>query len=246
MLRARGVDEAGPVEITLDRQFVGVVRVEIAAVPLRRRVQGWPVAQECDPPMAVGDEMLHRFPGCRAVGGQHGRRPDAAGGAVDEHDRYAALQLASQIRVVGACRHDDQAVDPAAQQPVHQLPLNVGVAVRACRQHQAPVGVGDLYHPGVDGRREGVAHVVEDNTEADGPPVPAAQRVGGVISLVPQLADGRPHPGPGLRRRSGFVIDHPRNRLEADTRTFRDVVHRRAVASLTGWARHPVLSQLDV
>ena len=54
MLRARGVDEAGPVEITPDRQSLGVVRVEIAAVPLRRRVQGWPVAEECDPPMARG------------------------------------------------------------------------------------------------------------------------------------------------------------------------------------------------
>jgi hypothetical protein len=115
MLRARGVDEAGPVEITLDRQFVGVVRVEIAAVPLRRRVQGWPVAQECDPPMAVGDQMLDRFPGCGAVGGHHGRRPDAACGPVHEHDRYAAIQLAAHVGVVGSCGHDCQAVDTPGQ-----------------------------------------------------------------------------------------------------------------------------------
>ncbi len=87
MLRARNVDEAGPVQITSDRQSVGVVGVEIAAAPLRRRVQGWPVAEEGDPSMAVGDEMLDRFPGCGAVGGHHRRRPDAACGAVDEHDR---------------------------------------------------------------------------------------------------------------------------------------------------------------
>ena len=86
----------------------------IAAQPLRGGEDVGPVAEEADPAVTGGDQMLDRRARPAGVVGHDGVGVDEAWRSVHERQRQPRGALAQQVRVVAHGAGDDQAVDARA------------------------------------------------------------------------------------------------------------------------------------
>jgi hypothetical protein len=95
----------------------------VAAKALDGAVDPAPVAEIGDAAVAGGEQMAGGRAGSAGVVGHHDVRVDVARRAVDEHERDAGVAVADEIAVVGPGGDDDQAVDAAREERLHELAL---------------------------------------------------------------------------------------------------------------------------
>ncbi len=109
-------------------------RLVVAAPALGRGEHRQAVAEEGDPAVAVGDQVLDRRARAAGVVAQHGVARHEARRAVDEHERGARLAVAQQVALVARAGHDHQPVHAARGERLGQLALALGPLVRASRR----------------------------------------------------------------------------------------------------------------
>ena len=91
------------------------------------------VADERDPVVAVREQVLDARARAAEVVEQDGVGLDAAGRAVEEHERGAGGELGLEVAVVGAGGDDQQRVDRAAQEAADELAARARGPPRSCR-----------------------------------------------------------------------------------------------------------------
>ena len=165
-----------------------------------------PCARRCSTARLAPPDVVEQD----AVGSQLPRR------AVDEDDGNAHVDLLGQEAVIAPGRHHQQSVHAPLDQRVDDLPLANAVLVGAGRdEHQAAIA-GHLLDGAGDGREEGVGHVLDD--QADGLAAAAAlEAAGDLVAPETELADGVADTGGRRGSNAGLAVDHPRDRLEADS-----------------------------
>ena len=187
-----GVVRAEPDQLLADRHAGGLEGVAVAGEALGRGEQVLGVADHGDAPVAVGEQVLDRAPRAAEVVEQHAVGLQAGRRAVEEDHR----RVAGQVGVLARGGHQQQRVDPAAQQRVHQLALALGVLLaRGGDQQVAALARGGLDRLG-DRRVERVGDVLDDQAEGGGGHA-LAERAGEVVALEAELVDGVADAGGG-------------------------------------------------
>lgn len=186
------------------------------------------VADEADPPVAVGDEVGHGVAGTAEVVGEDDVGVDPARRTVHEHRRHARLQLRLQITVVVTGRDDHETVHAPGAQRQHQFLLALGVLGAGAVDEQGAVGSGHLLHRAAEGAVERVGEVLQDQADAGGTAL--AQDTRAVVAAEAEGLDGLPHPVLRLGCDPRFAVDHPGDRLEPDAGPRGHVLHGRTVA----------------
>ena len=189
---------------------------DVARIPLARRVHTGEVAEVGDPAVTGGHEMADRLLRPTPVVADDGVHVEELGRAVDEHDRHAGLLLSEQVAVIVARRHDDEAVDAPAGERGYEEPLADRVLVDAAREHLDPACPGNVPDRPVEGGRERVRDVLEDQADRRAPTARATEAAGGEVGEVVELLDRPHHAAAQLGRHPRLPVDHARDRLEAD------------------------------
>ena len=148
-LAHRGLGRGRVVGARADERVVGrdagvAQRGAVAVEALAGREADGRVADEGDPSVPVGEQVLDGRARPADVVEQHGVGGDAARRTVQEDDRRARGQLAEQAAKVAAGRDDQQGVDRAAQEPQDEPALALGILVARARDEDVAVGVGGV------------------------------------------------------------------------------------------------------
>ncbi len=215
-----GVVRAEADQLLAHRHAGGVEGVAVAGEALGRGEQVLAVADHGDAPVAVGEQVLDRGPRAAEVVEQHAVGLQSGRRAVEEHHR----RVAGQVGVLARGGHQQQRVDPAAQQRVHQLALTLGILLARGGDQQ----VAALARRGLDrlGDRgvERVGDVLDDQAEGGGAHA-LTERAGEVVALEAELFDGVADAGGGGDGHARLLVDDPRDRLEAHAGARGDVAH---------------------
>ena len=204
--------------------------LEEAATSLARGLDGGPVAEVGEAPVAVFEQV----PGGerRTVGvvahDRVGR--DARGLAVDEDDGGAAAQLRGEIGLAVGHRGEDEPVDTAAQERRDRLLLARGVVVEARGEDRDAVLERRILDGAVHGAGERVVDTADEQAEGARAPVGAAEVPGVQVGLVVEGAGRRRHLRDRRGRDVGLAVDDARNGLDAHAGEGGHVPHRRAGA----------------
>ena len=225
-VRARGVADALHDQAGVDGDVPGGERVAVARKALHRGRDRAPVAQVGDAPVAHRREVPHPFGGADGVGGEHRVDRQVARLAVDAHDRRSPPQLAREMGLVVARGREHQPVDVPRAELLGQRPLAVGVLVEAGREHEHPPRHGHVLHRALDGRRERVGHVFEEQSDRGRPVIGTAQDPSAGVRTKVEVLDGLPYPSLQQGGDTALFVDDPGDGFEADLRLRGDVAHR--------------------
>ncbi len=225
-----GRPQPGHDEARVRAQAALGIRVGEAGEPALGRGDGRQVDERCDAPVPLGEQVLGGEPAAAVVVDGHRVDVDAAGWAVDEDGGGAGPQLADEVVLALARRHDHQPVDPAGDQVVDELLLAVGALVEAGREHRRAVAARGVLEGAKQAGGERVRQVLHQGADQPGAGTGAAQVAGGQVGAVVEPLDGGGDPLAHVGGDAGLVVDHPRHRLQADPGERRDVTHGGAVA----------------
>ena len=210
----------------VDGDAPGGERVAVAREPLDRGRDRAPVAEVGDAPVARGREVPHPLRGADLVGGEHRVDRQVARRPVDAHDRRAPPQFAREVGLVVPCGREHQPVDVPGAELLAQRLLAGGVLVEAGGEHEHPARHGDVLDRALDGGRERVGHVFEQQSDRGRPVIGTAQDPSAGVRTKVEVLDGLPHPSLQQRGDAALFVDDPGDGLEADLRPRCDVTHR--------------------
>jgi len=177
--------------------------------------------------MTVAEEVSRRVAPTTTVVDDDAVGLDAARRAVDEDHRKAGADVRGKMGVVLRRRHEDEPVDPPADEVGDECPLPIGLLVEARREDDTVARAGGVLEGAQQARGEAVADVLEQRADHPGPAVAAAQVAGREVVPVVQTVSCTGHLVAQLARDTVLAVDHPRNRLEAHTGQSRHVPHGR-------------------
>src|SRR6267142_3083631 len=147
------------------------------------------------------------------------------GRPVDEDERCSGALLAVEIRVVLARRHHDDPVDTPVAKRTDQLPFAKWVLVAAPSEDKNASSARCVLDRSMERRGERVRDILQDEpNRLRLAAKPSQHRRIGVAAIV-ELRDRLPNFRFQSRADPRFVVDDPRNGLEADTGKRGYVVH---------------------
>ena len=188
------------------------------------------VAQEADPAMPRRGKVHDGLSRPADVVGGHGIGVEEAGRTVDEHERCAGALLRLEVAVVGASRHDEDAVDATRAERLDQLTFPPWILVAAPGQDEHSALPGAILDGPVEGGGERIGDVLQDETHGLGLPAEAAQERGVDVLAIVEPFDGGLDPRARRSADIRLAVHDPGDRLEPDARERRHVAHRRRPA----------------
>ncbi len=222
------VDDVLANELGIEGDVGGAQRIDVPSEAFCGSDDRSPIAEEGDPSVAVGHQVLHPACGSVAVVDEHRVGVEESRRAVDEHDRHAHPSLLDEVAVVVAGRHHDQTIDPPFGESLDQLAFACRVLVDTRRQHGDAASrrhlLDRVMHRGV----ERVADVGDEHAHRASLSTAASQVAGREVVAVAQSIDCRTHPQTELVRHPGFAVDHPRHGLQARSGEGGHVANRRS------------------
>ena len=221
-LGLRRVVRAEADELLADRHAGRLQGLAVAGQALGGGVELGRVGDQRDPLVAVGEQVLDRRACAAEVVEQHavGVEPDRR--AVEEHDR--GVHGAFEVVVVARGGDEQQGVDTAAQQRLHELALALGVLLARRRDQQVAALASGRLDRLRDRRVERVGDVLDDEAERGGGAA-LAQRAREVVALEAELVDRVAHPRGGRHGDAGLLVDDAGDRLQAHAGPHGDVAH---------------------
>ena len=215
-----------PNQVEILSDVVSRQRLAVSAIALGGGEHVWAVAEEADPAVAGGDQVLDRGAGAAGVVGDGRVGVDEARRAVYEGQREARRPLAQEVGVVADGAGDDQPVDAARHERVGQLALAVGLLVGAADEGEHAALAGNVLDPAMHRAEERVRDVLEDHADRRRQAVRPPQRARGEVVAVAQQRDRVAHALGEVGSHTGTAVDHPRDRAEAHAGDRRDLAHR--------------------
>ena len=158
--------------------------------------------------MAVGQQVLDRHSAAKLVVDRDRVAVDAVRPAVDEHDRQAGVHVVGEVVLAFGGGHEQQAVDPSADQALDERVLTLRLLVQAGGEDRVtPLARGVLDRAQQAGG-EAVAHILEQRTHDSAAALAATQVAGGQVVAVAELL-GRALDALGdLGGDSAFTVHH--------------------------------------